>query len=292
MRIAVLGALGQLGRDLVPRLGPDAVPLTRAQIDLARPESIAPTLASVRPQVLVNCAAYNFVDKAEAEPDAAFAVNAWGVRELARASAAIGCRLVHFSTDYVFGLDAARTEPFAETDAPGPVSVYGLSKLAGEYLARTHQPDSLVIRTCGLYGVWGSGGKGGNFVETMLRVAAQGKPLRVVNDQRCTPSFTADVAEAAAALVRVGATGLFHVTNGGSCTWHELAAEIFRQSGVTADLTPITSDQFGAPAMRPPFSVLSNAKLTSLGVPAPRLWPEALAAYLAERRTSPRAASR
>ena len=287
MSIAVLGALGQLGRDLVPRLGANVVTLGRTELDLAKPETIRPALESLRPRVLVNCAAYNFVDKAETEPDAAFAVNAWGVRELARACAAVGCRLVHFSTDYVFGLDAARTEPFAATDAPGPVSVYGLSKLAGEYLVLTHQPDSLVIRTCGLYGVWGTGGKGGNFVETMLRAAGQGKPLRVVNDQRCTPSYTADVATAAAALIHAGATGLFHVTSGGSCSWYELAAEIFRQAGVTADLTPITSEQFGAPARRPPFSVLSNAKLGTVGVAAPRPWPEALAAYLVERKNRP-----
>jgi dTDP-4-dehydrorhamnose reductase len=284
MSIAVLGAQGQLGRDLVPRLGTAVVSLTRNEIDLTRPDTIAPTLTTLRPTVLVNCAAYNFVDKAEAEPDAAFAVNAWGVRELARACATIECRLVHFSTDYVFGLDVTRTEPFAETDAPGPVSVYGLSKLAGEYLIRTLHHDSLIIRTCGLYGVWGTGGKGGNFVETMLRVARQGKPLRVVNDQRCTPSYTADVADAAAALIRDNATGLFHVTSGGFCTWYELAGEVFRLTGMKADLTPITSEQFGAVARRPRFSVLSNAKLASIGVPAPRAWPEALAAYLVERK--------
>src|SRR5205807_4931258 len=121
----------------------------------------------------------------------------------------------------VFGLDATRSTPYAETDLPGPVSAYGAGKLAGEYFALAADPGHLVIRTCGLYGVWGSGGKGGNFVETMLRVAGQGKPLRVVNDQRCTPSYTADVAEAAAGLIRAGASGLFHVTNTGSCSWYE-----------------------------------------------------------------------
>jgi dTDP-4-dehydrorhamnose reductase len=284
MRIAVLGSQGQLGRDLGLRLPGDVVPLTRADLDLARPGTIAPALAAVRPDVLVNCAAYNFVDKAEAEPDAAFAVNAWGVRALSRACDEAGIKLVHFSTDYVFGLDPDRTTPFAETDAPGPVSVYGLSKLAGEYLVRAASPDNLVVRTCGLYGVWGSGGKGGNFVETMLRVAGQGKPLRVVNDQWCTPSSTVDVAEATAGLIRARASGLFHVTNAGSATWHDFAAEIFRQAGVKADLTPITSAEFGVAAQRPPFSVLSNAKLAAAGVPAPRPWTESLAAYLLERK--------
>lgn len=283
MRIAVLGSAGQLGRDLCPRLVGEVVPLTRADLDLGNPAGVAAALAAARPNVLVNCAAYNFVDKAETEPEAAFAVNAWGVRALAQACAAAKVKLVHFSTDYVFGLDAARTTPFTEGDAPGPVSAYGMSKLAGEYAARTFAPDALVIRTCGLYGVHGSGGKGGNFVETMLRVAGQGKPLRVVADQHCTPSYTVDVATATAALIARGASGLFHVTSAGSCTWHDLAAETFRLAGVAADLTPITSAQFGAPARRPPFSVLSNAKLAAAGVATPREWRAALAAYLAER---------
>src|SRR5262249_48336234 len=141
------------------------------------------TLSSLRPDVVVNCAAYNFVDKAEAEPNDAFAVNAAGVRNLALVCRDLDCLLVHFSTDYVFGLEADRRTPWAETDAPGPVSVYGLSKLTGEYLVRFICPRHFVVRTCGLYGVWGSGGKGGNFVETMLRVAGMGKPLRVVADQ-------------------------------------------------------------------------------------------------------------
>ncbi len=283
MRIAVLGSAGQLGRDLCPRLPGEVVPLTRADLDLSRPETVAPALAAARPDVLVNCAAYNFVDKAETEPEAAAATNTWGVRLLARACADAGVRFVHFSTDYVFGLDAARTAPLTEDDPPGPASVYGVTKLGGEYAARAASPGHLVIRTCGLYGRWGSGGKGGNFVETMLRVAGQGKPLRVVSDQRCTPSYTVDVAEAAVGLIRAGAGGLYHVTNAGSCSWFEFASEIFRAAGLKPDLTTITSAERKDPARRPPFSVLSNAKLVAAGVPAPRPWPEALAAYLAER---------
>jgi dTDP-4-dehydrorhamnose reductase len=284
MRIAVLGALGQLGRDLCPKLAGEIVPLTRAEIDLARPETIDPGLAAVKPAVVVNCAAYNFVDKAETEPEPAFAVNAWGVRELARQCQAMGCKLVHVSTDYVFGLDEFRTRPISEDDPPGPVSVSGLSKLAGEYFARSICDRHLVVRTCGLYGVWGTGGKGGNFVETMLRVAGQGKPLKVVHDQRCTPSFTADVAEAIARLIAADAAGPFHVTNAGDCTWYELAAEIFRQSGTSADLSPTTTAAYGSPARRPAYSVLSCEKLKTVGVPSPRPWQEALAAYLAERK--------
>src|SRR5437763_10733466 len=239
MRTLVLGAAGQFGRDLVPRLPGEAVAADRTRADLTRPESLAACLDEVRPDVVVNCAAYNFVDRAESEPEAAFAVNAWGVRSLAEACRDLGCVLAHFSTDYVFGLDEARRTPYAEADAPGPVSVYGLSKLAGEYLVRALCPRHVVIRTCGLYGVWGAGGKGGNFVEPMLRVAGQGKPLRVVADQHCTPSYTADVAAAAAALVATGRHGLYHLTNGGATTWYGLAQAALELAGVAADLTPI-----------------------------------------------------
>ena len=151
--------------------------------------------------MVVNCSAYNFVDKAEAERDAAMAVNAWAVYDLAMICRDLDVTSFTSATDYVFGLDAGRSRPWTEDDPPGPLSVYGLSKLAGEYLVRSTCPKHFVIRTCGLYGVRGSGGKGGNFVETMLRLAGNGKPLRVVNDQRCTPSYTADVAAAVARVV-------------------------------------------------------------------------------------------
>ena len=233
--------------------------------------------------MVVNCAAYNLVDRAEADATVAFAVNAWGVRDLAVACRDLGCVLVHFSTDYVFGLDATRRTAWAETDAPGPVSVYGLSKLAGEYLVRSLCPRHFVVRTCGLYGVWGSGGKGGNFVETMLRVAGLGKPLRVVADQICTPTYTVDLAEAVAALTATDHYGLYHLTSAGSCSWYEFARTIFELAGVTADLTPITSREFGAVARRPAYSVLSAAAYEKFGLPPLRPWRDALAAYLGER---------
>jgi len=282
-RYAVLGAAGQLGRDLCARLQADATPLTRADADLTDEDKLRDLLSALRPKIVINCAAYNFVDRAETEPEAAFAVNAWGVRHLARTCRDLDCTLVHFSTDYVFGLDEQRRAPYTEADAPGPVSVYGLSKLAGEYLVRALCPRHFVLRTCGLYGVWGSGGKGGNFVETMLKRGREGKPLRVVNDQQCTPSYTVDVAATAAALMQTDHYGLYHLTNAGSCTWHEFAKAIFDLAGVGADLTSIESNKYAAPAKRPAFSVLDNAALATLGLPRPRPWQEALAAYLQER---------
>jgi dTDP-4-dehydrorhamnose reductase len=284
MKYAIIGAAGQLGRDISPLLKGDVIPLGRDDADLTDPDLVRTTLTALRPDFVINCAAYNFVDKAESEPPAAMAVNGFGVRNLALVCRDLDCTLVHFSTDYVFGLDTERRTPFSVSDAPGPVSVYGLSKLAGEYLVRANCPRHFVIRTCGLYGVWGSGGKGGNFVETMLRVAAAGKPLRVVDDQVCTPSFTVDVATATAALIETGRHGLYHVTNDGSATWHGFAAAILEMAGVKADLSPITSAQFGAPARRPAYSVLGNEALHNAGIPCPRHWKDALAVYLDERK--------
>jgi dTDP-4-dehydrorhamnose reductase len=284
MRYAVIGAAGQLGRDLVPHLGSEVVPLDRIRADLTQPDMLRNALTDIRPDVVINCAAYNFVDRAENEPQAALAVNAWGVRALARFCRDLGCTLVHFSTDYVFGLDADRKRPFGTGDAPGPLSVYGISKLCGEYVVRAECPRHLVIRTCGLYGVWGSGGKGGNFVETMLRLASAGKTLRVVNDQHCTPSYTADVAAATIDLVHSGRHGLFHVTNSGATTWYELAKTALKLAGLTAEIVPIPTREYPTPARRPAYSVLSLDELASAGVATPRPWTEALAAYIEERK--------
>jgi dTDP-4-dehydrorhamnose reductase len=282
VRTAVLGAAGQLGRDLCPRLPGEVIPLTRAEVDLTCRDTLD-ALRQLRPDVIVNCAAYNLVDRAETDSEAAFAVNAWGVRELAKICRELGCRLVQFSTDYVFGLDEYRKEPYLETDAPGPVGVYGLSKLTGEYLARATCPHTFVIRTCGLYGLWGVGGKGGNFVETMLRLAGQGKPLRVVADQVCTPTFTEDLATATAALLTAPRSGLCHLTNSGSCSWYQFAGAIFEEAGIAVDLQPISSAQYGAAARRPAYSVLGTVHdHVALGIEL-RPWREALADYLRKR---------
>jgi len=281
---AVLGSQGQLGRDLLAVLPADTLALTRADIDLDNPETVNSWFATHRPSVFINCSAYNLVDKAESESEVAFRVNAWGPYALAKACRAAGVRFVHVSTDYVFGLDEDRTTPLAETDAPGPVSIYGLSKLNGEHLVRMVDPTALVIRTCGLYGLHGSGGKGGNFVETMLRVAGQGKPLRVVADQHCMPTFAVDLARMIRDLIAKSCTGLVHAVNDGATTWHNFAAEIFRLAGTSVDLTPIATAEYPTPARRPKYSVLSTAKLQAMGI-SPRPWREALSEYLALRGT-------
>jgi dTDP-4-dehydrorhamnose reductase len=283
MKYAVLGAAGQLGRDLSMRLLGEVTPLTKDQADLTRPETVQRVLADLRPAVVINCAAFNAVDRAETEPTAAFSVNTHGVRELAVACRDLDCTLVHLSSDYVFGFDEKRRTPYTENDAPAPINVYGTSKLAGEYLLRSCYPKHFVIRTCGLYGVWRSGGKGGNFVETMLRMARAGKPVRVVADQVCTPTYTVDLANAILGLLATNRYGLYHVTNANACSWYEFARAIFEVAQVPADLAPITSQQYAAPARRPSYSVLSTAAYDRLGISRLRPWREALAAYIQER---------
>lgn len=291
MKYVVLGANGQLGRDLCPRLPGEVVPLTREQLDLCRLDAMEPALLTrvrqvlelLAPDVVINCAAYNFVDRAEKEIDIARSINSTAVAALVKCCAELGSQLVHFSSDYVFGRDEERNSPYREEDRTGPVNEYGKSKLMGEYPFDAFPVRHFLIRTCGLYGVWGSGGKGGNFVETMLRLAKEGKPIRVVNDQTCTPSYTVDVAEATVALMQTGKYGLYHITNSGSCTWLEFAQAIFELAGVKADLTPISSKQYGAAAMRPRYSVLDTGKYHALGLPPIRSWQDALKAYLRER---------
>jgi dTDP-4-dehydrorhamnose reductase len=250
---------------------------------LTRPETLLPVLSLHRPDVVFNCAAYNFVDRAEDEPAAAFAVNAIGVLALAAACRTIGCLLVHFSTDHVFGIDESRRLPYAETDPTGPVNIYGCSKHAGEQLAGASGARHLVIRTCGLYGRRGEGGKGTNFVEAILKRAAAGEPLRVVSDQECSPTATADLARAAIALASSGAEGLFHLTSAGACTWFQLAETIVRHAGLRATVIPVTSAEYGARARRPSYSVLDCSKASQAGVAPLRPWPEALRDYLATR---------
>ena len=282
MRIAVVGAFGQLGSDLVPLLGERAMALGHGDIELTDPSAIATALDGRQPTHVINCAAYNLVDKAEEEPEAAFRVNALGTRNLAQWCAARNVVLLHVSTDYVFGLDGNRQTPWCETDPTGPVSVYGASKLAGENFVRSVCPRHIVVRTCGLYGHRAARGKG-NFVETMLRLGRERPELKIVADQRCTPTSTADLAVALARLVETEAFGVYHATNSGDCSWFQFATEIFRLANLPVKAIPVKAAEYGLKARRPDYSVLDGTKLTGiLGMSLPP-WQDALARYLMER---------
>jgi dTDP-4-dehydrorhamnose reductase len=286
LKYAILGARGQLGQAFLRVLGPEAIALTRQQIDMTKPGEIRAVLEAVQPEVVVNCTAYNWVDKAESEAATPFLVNALGVRDLAGVCHALGCVLIHYSTNYVFGLDEARRTPYREDDSPGPVGVYGTSKLAGEYFARTACAKHFVIRACGLYGVTEPGSTRFSFAELMLHLANKGGPIRVVNDQICSPTRTDDLVEATLALLATGAYGLYHLTSEGECTWHEFARAVFELAGKKVDLHGVRSEEFAAPAARPKYSVMANEAYSRLGLRPIRHWKESLAIYLRERLTA------
>jgi dTDP-4-dehydrorhamnose reductase len=284
--VAVVGAAGQLGSELLrawPRKHPNdrLLGLTHAQVDVCDLESVRRALLPAGPHLVLNAAAYNLVDRAETEPQLAFAVNSIGPHNVARAARELGADLVHVSTDYVFSGWSDR--PYVESDPVEPLSVYGVSKAAGEMLVRTAWPRHFLVRTCGLFGRSGSGGKAGNFVETMLRLAREGQPIRVVDDQVLTPTHAADLAAQVALLAGTGAYGTYHATSQGQCSWHDFAAEIFRQSGLRPVLERQGTAEAGRPAARPLYSVLDNLGLRGLGIDVMPDWPRALADYLAAR---------
>ncbi len=282
MRVMLVGAEGQLGSDLRRVLQVETlIPLSHADIEVTDVGAVRQAFEQHRPDVVINTAAFHRVDNCETQMERAFQANAFAVRGLAEECNRRGAALVHFSTDYVFA--GEKREPYVETDRPGPLSVYGASKLAGEYLVAAALESHFLIRTCGLYGLGGSKSKGGNFPETMLRLAAQGKPIRVVNDQVVTPTYTADLARAVSQLIRTEAYGLYHITSAGSCTWFEFARTLFELAGVSADLSPVTAEAFGAPARRPAYSVLWNYRLESLQLGGMADWRDGLSRYMVER---------
>lgn len=277
--IVVTGCHGQLGSELCRQWGPLALGLDLPELDLTDGQRTAETLLRLRPRVIVNTAAYTLVDRAEEEPERCRTVNAAAVAVLADVCRQLDAVLVQVSTDYVFGQDAARRTPYTEHDPPGPLNTYGQSKLEGERRA-AGWAKHFIVRTCGLYGRLGPRSPG-NFVATMLRLARQGKPLRVVNDQQCCPSFVPHVARAIRFLAATEAYGTYHVVNTGSTTWYELAAELFRQAGLEVSLVPITTAEYGARAPRPAYSVLDTSKYHALpDAPPMPAWQDALAEYL------------
>ena len=292
MRVVVVGAAGQLGRELVRVLPPTStIALSRADLDVRDAGAVAARIADLRPAVVINAAADNRVDHAERAPDDAVAVNALAVAALAGACRAQDAWLIQISTDYVF--DGRALRPYAEDDAPNPLGVYARSKLAGELLARTLAGKHVVVRTAGLYAAGGSRGKGGSFVDRIVAQAREpGARLRVVTDQVTAPTWARDLAGALARLlprlVRGDApAGIYHATNAGACSWYEFARAALELAGIRAEVAAITTAELDAPAPRPAYSVLANDRLAVLGERPLRPWREALAASLLSRRDRP-----
>ncbi|TQJ91943.1 dTDP-4-dehydrorhamnose reductase [Streptomyces sp. SLBN-31] len=277
MRWLITGAGGMLGRDTVEELlrrGEDVTGLDRAALDITRPEAVRAALAEHRPELVVNCAAYTAVDNAETDEERALAVNGDGPRNLARACSALGARLIHVSTDYVFAGDA-RT-PYPEDHPTGPRTAYGRTKLAGERAVTEELPTaSAILRTAWLYGVHGR-----SFVRTMIDLESRRDTLDVVDDQRGQPTWSAEVAARVADLgprVGRGANGVLHATSSGETTWFELAREVFRGLGADPErVRPVGSEAYPSPAPRPAYSVLGHDRWRQLGLPPLRDWRTAL----------------
>lgn len=282
MRVTIIGSQGQLGHDLslsLTKEGHQITGLTHQQILIEEMTSIEAALDHSLPELVINTAAYNKVDQAESSPEDAFAINALGPRNLALYCHRKNIRLMHISTDYVFGLDSTRQISYNELDAPGPLSVYGQSKLAGEYFVRAICPQHYVIRTCGLYGIAGKTGNG-NFVETMLRLGRERDELSIINDQHCTPTSTQDLSMAISHLIQTDRFDLYNITNEGQTTWYELARAIFDIAGINVKTKAITTEQYNAPAERPRFSVLDCSKLKKVCDFSLPHWKDALETYL------------
>ncbi len=282
MKVVVTGANGQLGTDLCKVLQQfELIALTHKDIEITDMNSVKDVFYKYKPDTIINTAAYVRVDDCETQQDKAFKVNALGARNIAVVAQELGAKLIHISTDYVFGGESEpRTTPYTELDTPISLSIYGKSKLAGENFVRHLCQKHFIIRTSGLFGIAGASGKGGNFVETMLKLAKEREELKVVNDQVFSPTYTKDLAKKIAQLINTEHYGIFHVTNKGSCSWYEFAKEILKLADLKIRLIPITSDEYPQKARRPRFSVLDNYHLRLLGMDNMRTWQEALRDYM------------
>jgi dTDP-4-dehydrorhamnose reductase len=284
-RVAIFGSHGQLGVELAAAFSArsyEVASFERSSVDITDAAAVEKAIARYDPQLVVNSAAYNKVDLAESEPEAAYKVNGLAVRNLALACRNVDAKLVHFSTDYVF--DGLAGQAYQETDTPRPLSAYGVSKLAGESYARAYLENPLVIRTCGVFGPWGLHTPAGNFVETMLRLAGRGEPIKVVEDFIASPTYAPALAARTADLVAANASGIIHIGGGTPISFYDWAAKIFAAAGLQPQLKPSNEREFRTPARRPKYSALSNQKMENLGIaPMPTL-DAAISDYLAKRK--------
>jgi dTDP-4-dehydrorhamnose reductase len=280
MRLLVTGAGGMLGRAVVEaaqRLGHDVRAATRADLDITDPGAVAQAVAGLRPGAVINCAAYTDVDGAESDRETAAAINGDGAGHVAAAAELAGAAIIHVSTDYVF--DGSKREPWLESDAVAPLGAYGESKLAGELAVAAANPAHAIVRTAWLFG---AGGK--NFVDTMLALGAAREEVSVVTDQVGCPTWTGHLAAALVELAeRPVQTGIHHVAGTGSCSWNELAIEVFDRALIDCRVLPTTTAAFPRPAPRPAYSVLGTERSNPLVLPP---WQDGVAAYLATRVTA------
>lgn len=274
MRILIIAADGQLGTDAVSYFSKkyDVSAFETADMDITDPIRVNGSILAVKPDVVLNCAAMTNVDGCEAKAEQAYRVNAYGAGLVALAANRVGAHLVHISTDYVFAGDG--DHPYKETDRPDPKNVYGASKLSGEQNVQTLCPNSAILRTAWLYGPHGN-----NFLKTMLKLAQEHDEISVVTDQVGNPTSTFELIRMVDAVITSRATGIFHATCEGVCSWNAFAREIFRQAGVNVGVKDVTSEEFVRPAHRPSYSVLSKDKMAAVTGHRPADWKDALREY-------------
>ncbi|MFW5630870.1 MAG: dTDP-4-dehydrorhamnose reductase [Acetivibrio ethanolgignens] len=278
MKVLITGAKGQLGQALL-RLSSElsdieVFPFASKELDITNEAMVEATLTRLHPDVLINCAAHTAVDACETDAENAYRINALGPKYLARACQAVDAAMVQVSTDYVF--DGTKTTPYIESDLPNPQSVYGSTKLAGEEQAAKYLDRLYIVRSAWLYG------EGHNFVRTMLRLAAEGKPLKVVNDQYGTPTSHLELARMILFLIQTENYGIYHATCEGFTTWYNFAREIFALTNTQVSLSPVATNGFKTAAKRPAYSVLENHKLNTETVYRMADWHDALLEYLKE----------
>jgi dTDP-4-dehydrorhamnose reductase len=276
VKLLVTGAAGMLGRDVMlaaGNAGHDVVGFGRAELDVTDADALARKFDLERPDVVINCAAWTDVDGAESAEQAAVAVNGTGAGHVAAAAAEVGASVVYVSSDYLF--DGAKGAPYVESDQPAPLSAYGRTKLAGEEATVAANKRHFVVRSAWLFGIGGP-----NFVETMLRLAGSGNEVLVVRDQVGSPTYTWHLAYGIVRLIEGIEFGIHHMAAAGQCSWYEFAREIFEQAKIECKVLSITTEEFGRPAPRPPFSALTSQREHAIRLPS---WQDGLAGYLAQR---------
>ena len=280
MKVAVIGANGQLGSDIVEYFSDKCTvtSLNHSDIEITDFENSKEVLTGFNPDIVINTAAYHVVPKCEEEPLQAFAINGNGPLNLAKLSETLGFKLAHFSTDYVF--DGAKGKPYVETDCPNPLNVYAQTKLDGENLIRNYCDTHFVIRVAGIYGKTPCRAKGGNFIDTMRKAAASRQIVKVVNDEVLTPTPTTEIARNTYELLQTDAYGLYHMTSQQEVSWYEFAKVIFRELGLTTPLESCTVDDFPSPVKRPTYSALENNNLKKINLDLMSHWEKALINYL------------
>ena len=275
-KVLVTGAKGQLGSDLVLILnksGYQVFGLGKSDLDITKEEEVTKIISQIQPDIIIHCAAYTNVDKAEGESDFAFHINAVGTRNIAIAAEKIQSKLVYISTDYVF--NGSSLIPYHEFSPVSPINIYGSSKLAGENMVRDFHSKYFIVRTSWVFGV-----NGNNFVKTMMKLSREKEQLKVVNDQIGCPTYTIDLSKCILQLMESNKFGIYHVSNSGNCSWFEFAKEIFYQTKTSIKLVPCSTEEFPRKAKRPKYSILDHMCLQINQFSPMPTWKDALTRFL------------